>query len=118
MIHKQDGASKIKALTAPANHYRTKCGIYAEYKKQSILWLDVTCKRCLILRPEGLKRKVADIQSIKRKEILTKVYKELKKLRFNMPQIVAEMNRLRILTETGREVTVSNLQSFATRNNL
>jgi hypothetical protein len=117
-MHKQDGLAKIHNENAPFNHYETKCGVHANYDNVAFLWTNVTCQRCLIFKPKKITRKTNDILSNERKEILIKTYKELQKLRFNIPQMVAEMKRLNLVTQTGNEITVKNLEAFLRRNNL
>jgi hypothetical protein len=117
-MHKQDGLAKIHNAELPFNHYETKCGIHANYDNVAFLWTNVTCGRCLVFKPSKTTRKTNDILSTERKEILIKTYKELHKLRFNMPQMVAEMRRLNLVTQTGKEINVINLESFLRRNNL
>jgi hypothetical protein len=117
-MHKQDGLAKIHNENAPFNHYQTKCGIYANYAEISFLWTTVTCSDCLRFKPLKHTRKTDDALSNERKEALIKTYKELYVLRFNMPQMVAEMRRLNLVTQKGREINVVNLESFLRRNNL
>jgi hypothetical protein len=88
------------------------------YDSVAFLWTNVTCQRCLIFKPKKITRKTNDILSNERKEILIWTYKELKRLRFNMPQMVAEMKRLNLVSQTGNEITVKNLEAFLRRNNL
>jgi hypothetical protein len=117
-MHKQDGLAKIHNENAPFNHYETKCGIHANYDNVAFLWTNVTCQRCLIFKPEKITCKTNYVLSNERKEILIKTYKELYKLRFNMHQMVAEMRRLNLVTQTGKEINAINLESFLRRNNL
>lgn len=118
MIHKSENLSKQGREGVPFNHYSTKCGLNASYAEVSFLWKPVTCKHCLLFAPIKITRNSNDKASDKRKSELKNMYLVLKKLRFNYDQMVLEMNRLGLKTQTGKDVTLHNLKSFVYRNNL
>ena len=118
MIHKSENLFKQGREGVPFNHYATKCGLNASYAEVSFLWKAVTCKHCLLFAPIKATRTNRDKLSSERKDAIKKTYLELKKLRFNYGQMVLEMNRLGLKTQTGKEVTLENLKSFLYRNNL
>jgi len=117
-MHKQDGLAKIRQGDAPFNHYKTKCGINANYNEVSFLWTTVTCKKCLEYKPHKNTRKTNDVLSNERKGKLIKAIKELQKLRYTHNQLVLELQRMNIRTQTDREINASNLEAFMRRNNL
>jgi hypothetical protein len=118
MMHKQDGLAKIRKDDAPFNHYETKCGIHANYDNVAFLWTNVTCKECLTSKPIKATRKTNDVISNERKSKLIKAIKELKRLRYTHNQMVLELQRMDIRTQTDREINDSNLEAFMRRNDL
>lgn len=117
-MHKQDGLAKIRKDDAPFNHYKTKCGVHASYSDVSFLWTSVTCEQCLKFKPKKITRKTSDLLSNERRDVLIRQIKELKKLRFTHNQMVLELQRLKAITQTGREINASNLEAFMRRNDL
>jgi hypothetical protein len=117
-MHKQDGHSKIHKDGAPFNYYKTKCGVYASYDNVAFLWPTVTCAECLEFKPRKTTRKTNDLISNERKDKLIKAIKELKRLRYTHHQMVLELQRTNIRTQTDREINDSNLEAFMRRNDL